>query len=124
MSESKHTPGPWVVSGFFYPDTVLGDVFAKDAKDVMNATPICRVVRPRSKNFCDDKANEPIDALTSLAQKIPELKTIEANARLIAAAPDYDAAARNLARYKDAGKRIPASAWQQLYDAIDKAEGR
>lgn len=88
MREIKHTPGPWIVTGWFYPECVEGDVLAKDADNLKDATPICRVYKPRSKNWCADKKNLPIDAFTSLGQKIPERKVIEANARLIAAAPD------------------------------------
>lgn len=51
------------------------------------------------------------------------LDEVAGNAALIAAAPDYDVAARTLARFRDAGERIPEVAWQALYTAIEKASG-
>lgn len=45
----------------------------------------------------------------------------EANARLISTAPDYDAVAREMAAFRDAGRQVPQRIWQKLYDAIKKA---
>lgn len=82
-----HTPGPWFPHGFTYPDGVVGDVFAKDSDNVLACTPICRVVEPVSK-MDSDLRRPPIDALRAIARKDAARPIIEANARLIAAAPD------------------------------------
>lgn len=46
-----------------------------------------------------------------------------ATANLIAAAPDYDAVAREMAAEHDAGQQISDALWQKLYDVIAKACG-
>lgn len=83
----QHTPGPWFAHGFTYPEGVAGDVFAKDHGNVLACTAICRVVQPVSK-MDSDLRRPPLDALQSVARKEAQRPTIEANARLIAAAPE------------------------------------
>ena len=86
MTNATHTPGPWVVHGAFYTHGVKGDVFAKDAKDVFDATPVCRVVAPVSHR--QTKKGGPFDALHAIGERKQQAPVIEANARLIAAAPE------------------------------------
>jgi hypothetical protein len=81
------TPGPWVVNSYCYPHGVEGDVFAKDAKGVLDATPICRVCAPISFNAKRAKG-PPLDALQAIAERSRQTPTIEANARLISTAPE------------------------------------
>ena len=88
---AQHTPGPWFAHGFTYPDGVAGDVFAKDSGNVLACTPICRVVEPVSK-MDSDLRRPPVDALRAIARKAEARPVIEANARLIAVAPDLLAA--------------------------------
>lgn len=66
MSEAKHTPGPWVLD-----DDMPGSIFSDDATGSI-------VARCRGVGF--EYAPRPIEEW-------------QANARLIAAAPDLDAAA-------------------------------
>jgi hypothetical protein len=94
-SRPKWTPGPWVSHGAFYTHGVKGDVFAKDARDVHDATPICRVVAPVSHR--KSRESLPIDALHAIAKRKEQSPIIEANARLIAAAPELVEALENLA---------------------------
>ncbi|MFS0736966.1 hypothetical protein ABC347_07940 [Sphingomonas sp. 1P06PA] len=84
---ATHTPGPWFPHGFTYPEGVVGDVFAHDHTNVLACTPICRVVEPVSK-MDSDLRRPPIDALRAVARKEAARPVIEANARLIAAAPE------------------------------------
>lgn len=83
----QHTPGPWTVSAYCYPHGIEGDVFAKDARGVLDATPICRVCAPVSRNAQKAKG-PPLDALQAIGDRAQQTPIIEANARLIAAAPD------------------------------------
>lgn len=102
MSEQKHTPGPWITSG------EINARYLRGIGDVI-------LVRRNSQN--DDRylAMVSLDAMgdgytvsTSIAER-------EANARLIAAAPDLYDAIRN----SDDAHWTPA-----MRAAMAKAEGR
>lgn len=108
---ARHTPGPWTVEDPMGPEIISivanGDAEAYDWKHVAQL------------------AGRPEDD-----DDIPTLQA-EANARLIAAAPDYDAAAREIDRQAgqmDAHLKAPVlisfDAIVALRAAIDKAEGR
>lgn len=86
MTQNKHTQGPVVVHGGNYPLGVKGDVYAMDGKDIRSATPICRVVRPRSLVWFADPKNKEVDSLATTAHRNQEKPIIEANAAFIAEA--------------------------------------
>jgi hypothetical protein len=88
-----------VAHGAFYTHGVKGDVFAKDARDVYDATPICRVVAPVSHR--KSRESLPIDALHATAKRKEQSPIIEANARLIAAAPELVEALRGVRKHFD-----------------------
>ncbi|WP_063976804.1 hypothetical protein [Sphingobium yanoikuyae] len=130
MTNATHTPGPWVVHGAFYTHGVKGDVFAKDAKDVFDATPVCRVVAPVSHR--QTKKGGPIDALHAIAKRKQQAPVIEANARLIAAAPELlEALDGVLAKYTGLVESGDAGFWDAEKEpeviaaraAIAKAKG-
>ena len=105
MSGEAITPGtplPWVAHSAFYPHGTKGDIFAKDARDVRDCTPICRVVRPQSKRK-NENEKPPIDALHSIAERKQDAPVIEANAAYIVHCaneyPALKAKADDLARY-------------------------
>lgn len=107
MSE-KHTPGPWV----FEP----GKDNAPEDDSVQTGCALGAIVGDGyfiARVWGDVGADNVSDPGNSS----------EANARLITAAPDYDAVAREMASFRDAGKPVPARVWQKLYDTIAKAEG-
>ena len=78
----EHTKEPWVAHGAFYPHGVKGDILAKDARDVYDATPICRVVAPVTRRQSKD-GQPPIDALHATVRRKDQASIIEANARRI-----------------------------------------
>ena len=96
------TPLPWVAHSAFYPHGTKGDIYAKDARDVRDCTPICRVVRPQSKRAYDTQ-KPPIDALHSIAERKQSTPIIEANAAYIVHAANNYPKAQALA---DALRRI------------------
>ncbi|OAH41860.1 hypothetical protein AX777_21350 [Sphingobium yanoikuyae] len=116
--------------GAFYTHGVKGDVFAKDAKDVFDATPVCRVVAPVSHR--QTKKGGPIDALHAIAKRKQQAPVIEANARLIAAAPELlEALDGVLAKYTGLVESGDAGFWDAEKEpeviaaraAIAKAKG-
>ena len=79
---TEHTKEPWVAHGAFYPHGVKGDILAKDARDVYDATPVCRVVAPVTRRQSKD-GQHPVDALHATARRKEQALIIEANARRI-----------------------------------------
>ena len=79
---TEYTKEPWVAHGAFYPHGVKGDILAKDARDVYNATPICRVVAPVTRRQSKD-GQHPVDALHATVRRKDQASIIEANARRI-----------------------------------------
>ena len=80
---AKHTPGPWNAHSALL--GYRGDVFARTAEDVRDCHRIarCFAPAPSRKILCD------LGVIAAAREAIP---IIEANARLIAAAPDlYEA---------------------------------
>lgn len=87
---TKHTPGPWIIQRY---STHEGfSIWAKDVGCI-------------AERWWD----------TSIGEAIP----IEANARLISAAPDMLEALKNLENDDGA---IPEHAWKMVQDVIRKAE--
>ena len=115
------TPLPWVAHSAFYPHGTKGDIYAKDARDVRDCTPICRVVRPQSKRAYDTQ-KPPIDALHSIAERKQSTPIIEANAAYIVHAANNYPKAQALA---DALRALRNEAWVNLAggrgDLIDDA---
>jgi hypothetical protein len=117
MTESKHTPGPWSVPHFAEPDTncECGYVLSGGQMGAI-ATVHCSGEGDDWKTHGDN----------------PKFAEACANARLIAAAPDYDDGARDFVAYEDAMDRgddiqamvLYASASKKLRAAIAKAEGK
>ncbi|GGO96424.1 hypothetical protein [Stakelama pacifica] len=124
MSGAKHTPGPWFPHGFTYPEGVAGDVFAKDSNNVLACTAICRVVEPISK-MDSDLRRPPLDALQAVARKNAAQPVIEANARLIAAAPDGLEIAEEFLAFARSGANFyyPPGSLQKLEAFVAKARG-
>lgn len=102
MSETEHTPGPWQVlidPTDEWPKVVAG---SKIGKIIANVNP---------ESFCGGVA-ELVDM------------PAEANARLIAAAPDLLAALKEAIKIVPLGSTKVAEWVPRAMDAIDKAEGR
>lgn len=85
---SKHTPGPWVVSGF--------------ADDLVEAPELDLVVA--------------ITDCSLISVRLPKMDAIEANARLISAAPDMAEALRRLLKW------VEPIAGDNRDDAAEKEE--
>lgn len=122
MSEETHTPGPWVVG---YGDGISGTRAAYSLKTMRQI-----VTGPRQRLICCIPAMEPSDQ---------EIAEIEADARLIAAAPDLLEALHGVLRLIGDGQLVrntsndanPDWAMRQLpflmalkkaTEAIEKAE--
>ena len=80
----RATQGEWAVHSAFYPHGTKGDVFAKDARDVYDATPICRVVAPISHRETK-RIGKAICALQETVRRKSQSPIIEANAAFITA---------------------------------------
>jgi len=76
---SGHTPGPWLVHGAMLGHR--GDVFSPTAKQVTDCHHIARCFAPKP-------AKMPACDLQAIQVERDAIAIIEANARLIAAAPD------------------------------------
>jgi hypothetical protein len=113
---SGHTKEPWVAHGAFYTHGVKGDVFAKDARDVYDATPVCRVVAPVSHRQSKNAA--PIDALHATARRKEQAPIIEANARRIVDCVNALTGIENPAAYVKAAQAMA----EALADAGDVLE--
>lgn len=94
---SNHTPGPWV---------------ARKTRVVIHGR--------TGFNGGEYRVADAYSSSAGLANT-PSFSEAEANAKLIAAAFDYDTVAREMASFRDAGKQVPQRVWQKLYDAIAKA---
>jgi hypothetical protein len=84
MSESKHTPGPWLLhSGFL---GYFGDVYVKNlaAKKPEDHHHVARLYAPKPER-------NPICSLDGSVQKREAIAVVEANARLVSICPEmYD----------------------------------
>lgn len=92
----KHTPGPWPLDYW---------TVRRDPSHFGSASNV-------TSNF--EKLSASVGGNTGLREQ-------EANARLIAAAPDMFEALANLEN--DDGKAMPPSAWKLVQDALAKARG-
>lgn len=81
MAEIEHTPGPWVAHGGGHSLTWKGDIFASDAKYINDATHIARC-------FAEKPDGKFLSELDELAWATRQQTIVEANARLISAAPN------------------------------------
>lgn len=92
---TKHTPGPWMIG---YGEAVgIGEIYGVGIDTEPDWTPVC---------------------MLSLSEKVNEVD--EANARLIAAAPDLLAALKDILCFVE----IAAMGRDQIYwDVIDDCEG-
>ena len=96
----KHTPGPWKFKPINYCGT----------------TPV----------YCGDILEKSIGGTGMIiAQCNGDTETANANARLIAAAPELLEACKEMLKYIDVcNKKIPQGLEKQLRSAINHAEGR
>lgn len=107
------TPGPWVAHGGKFPYGWKGDVFAKDAKLVSDASHIARCLgKPPEKR--------PLDELQDTAWARAQRPSIEATAAHIARCSP-DAIARLLSRL-DAEKEARAAAEETARAAVEAKE--
>ena len=99
MTQTTHTPGPWFIDGTASDDCL--DVYHHNGR-------ICMI-------YCDSTQNPTAE----------DLAEAEANARLIAAAPDLLAALSNIILSSDAncGDSL-ANAIEAARNAINKAKGQ
>lgn len=105
---SKHTDGPWALSGGV---NLVGDPYSKLGQHALYCA---RVSHPDFiGDICTVQSADHVDE--GITRKVAE-----ANARLIASAPDMLEALQNLEN--DDGS-IPAHAWAMVQAAIKKATG-
>lgn len=104
MSAAKHTPGPWTARAF---SSVVGCPITAQPDRTKNTINLAGVYGSQHDSDAERRAE------------------IEANARLIAAAPDLLSAARRaLAVLRATGESVrPKNALGALHDAIVKASG-
>lgn len=95
--QSLHTPGPWKID---YADTITVREEAKNGR-------ICSLYMLMPGNY---------------GRRSP--REVEANARLIAAAPDLLDACKEFVRKVESGEARSTRSYQQMKAAIAKAEGR
>lgn len=101
MSKEAFTPGPWVAHEGMYAFGIKGDIFARDTgKTIYEAQQICRVTPSLSYNERKAKPS-PVDELQALSENRREAEIINANAHLIAAAPELYEALSPLEEFAD-----------------------
>jgi hypothetical protein len=102
---SKHTPGPWIVDA-------LGNVWASDTNVWVSDTKICEMSKQPIQDF---------------AYRVKNVDEHEANARLIAAAPELLAALRicegNISSLAAAHPKVYGEWLTVVSAAISKATG-
>lgn len=120
MSEVKHTPGPWEINWY---------ICTADAKDVAHAKSNGRTLSVGDEFWRVPYSIGPLSTDHNHWAG-DHLAVDEANARLIAAAPDMLEALKlvieeKAPRYHDCtDDGLPKCAWCFAEDAIAKAEGR
>ena len=104
MSNANHTPGPWIV----------------EASSVSNSV---KIVEDKFRGY-EIGSVWSHNPMSSGAQYIPLADVAEANARLIAAAPEFLEALEALCKIQEDGDVVSwADEWDKARSAIAKARG-
>jgi hypothetical protein len=111
-TQAAHTPGPWTRSGVCVSASTERRSFGGPLRDYL---------RPVATCDCSNKTDEEHNTHPTFNERLPGWAEAEANARLIAAAPELLAIVRALVA--GGGIMEPSELFNQARAAILKAEG-